>query len=110
MADVQASNKYFIVTDKLEIPQHGDFIPIPVEFVDNFIMGLLDFSTLRGESVLQYNWDFKTIDGEFGALVEESIPLSHLTQSALVRQGTMIFYMKTWQCPEGYDYFNLTTN
>ena len=24
--------------------------------------------------------------------------------------GTMIFYMKTWQCPLGYDYFNLTSN
>lgn len=22
----------------------------------------------------------------------------------------MVFYIKTWQCPSGYDYFNLTTN
>ena len=73
-------------------------------------MGLLDFTTLRGESVIQYNWDFKTVNGDFGVLVEPSIPLAHLTQSALVRQGTMIFYMKTWQCPQGYDYFNLTSN
>ena len=39
-----------------------------------------------------------------------SIPFAHLSQDALTRQGTMVFYIKTWQCPTGYDFFNLTTN
>ena len=78
--------------------------------MDNFIMGLLDFSTIRGHSVLHYNWEFETQNGVFGVAVNESIPYPHLVQSALSRMGTMIFYMKTWQCPVGYDYFNLTSN
>ena len=41
-------------------------MPLPQEFVDNFIMGLVDFSTLRGRSVLNFNWDFTTEDGVFG--------------------------------------------
>ena len=78
--------------------------------MDNFIMGLLDFSTVRGHSVLHYNWEFETQNGVFGVAINESIPYPHLVQSALSRMGTMIFYMKTWQCPVGYDYFNLTSN
>lgn len=75
-------------------------------------MGLTDFSTLRGQAVLNYNWEFETIDGVFGARVNESIPINETKLSiyALYRQGTMVFYIKTWQCPTGYDYFNLTTN
>lgn len=33
-------------------------------------MGLLDFSTIRGNIVLDYNWDFDTVDGVFGVLVK----------------------------------------
>lgn len=75
-------------------------------------MGLIDFSTPRGQSVLAYHWIFKTVNGKFGVFVNYSLPYesSRLGPSALNRMGTMIFYMKTWQCPTGYDYFNLTSN
>ena len=101
VADVESSKKYFIITEKVDFPVEGGFYEIPPEFVDNFIMGLLDFSTPRGQSVLHYNWEFETVDGQFGARVNYSIPIraSTLGVSALTRQGTMVFYMKTWQCP-----------
>ena len=75
-------------------------------------MGLLDFSTIRGRAVLHYNWQFATVDGEFGAQVDKSLPnrWQDLNIYALTRMGTMVFYMKTWLCPTGYQYFNLTTN
>ena len=86
------------------------FIPLEEAFVDNFILGLIDFSTLRGHSVLHYNWDFKIEDGVFGIHVNQSIPYPHLVQSALDRMGTRIFYIKTFRCPDGYQFFNMTTN
>lgn len=69
-ADVESSKTYYIVTEYYDIPQAGDFIPIPEEFVDNFIMGLTDFSTLTGHAAIFYNWDFKTENGVFGVRVE----------------------------------------
>ena len=74
-------------------------------------MGLTDFSTVRGKAAFHYNWDFKTVDGVFGAQVNESVPYVYRNDFCYVtRSGTMVFYIKTWQCPQGYDYFNLTTN
>ena len=43
--DVQSSLKYVLVYNKLEVDNiQGQFIPIPQEFVDNFILGITDFS------------------------------------------------------------------
>lgn len=109
--DVESSKKYYIVTEFYDVPVEGMFIPIPEEFVDNFILGLTDFSTVRGKSALHYNWYFQTVDGVFGVQVNESIPYIWRNDYCTVtRAGTMVFYMKTWQCPEGYDFFNLTNN
>ena len=79
MADVESSKKYYIEAEKLDIPNEGAFIELPQEFVDNFIMGLLDFSCVRGNCVLDYNWDFGTKDGVFGVQVAEAIPYHTLT-------------------------------
>ena len=74
-------------------------------------MGLLDFAGERGQTVLHFNWDFATVNGVYGVQVNESYPLESLEyRYGLTRQGVMVFYMKTWQCPTGYDFFNLTTN
>ena len=111
-ADVLSSEKYFIITERIDYPTEGGFYKFPIQFTDNFIMGLVDFSGIRGQIVLHYNWEFGTVDGEYGAIIEKSLPneWSRLGVYALTRQGTMVFYMKTWLCPEGYDYFNLTTD
>ena len=75
-------------------------------------MGLLDFSTARGQAVLHYSWKFATNDGNFGILMETSLPnnWSRVGTYALERQGSMLFYLKTWSCPSHFPYFNKTTN
>ena len=62
-ADVESSKKYFIVTEKVDYPIEGGFYAIPEEFVNNFIMGLVDYTTNRGKSVLHYNWEFDRVNG-----------------------------------------------
>ena len=109
VADVQASRTYFIVAEQLDISGSGDFIEIPSEFVSNFIMGLLDFSTQRSQAVLDFNWEFATVGGNFGVQVAASVPKSDLIQQALTRQGVTIFYIKTWVCPDDY-FFDLDTD
>ena len=41
--DVQSSEKYFIVYNLWYNGRYGGFIPIPQEFIDNFIMGITTF-------------------------------------------------------------------
>ena len=96
---------------------------MPEEFVDNFIIGITDFSTMKGQSVFDFNWEFdrelKTIQVEsnstnstnatyinstyeaFGVRISASIPKPGLGK-ALTRQGITLFYIKTWYCPDGY--------
>ena len=42
-ADVESSKKYFIVLQKWYNDANGGFIALPIEFVDNFIMGVTAF-------------------------------------------------------------------
>lgn len=39
--DVLSSQMYQLVYEKIDLPGTGGFIPIPMEFVDNLIIGLL---------------------------------------------------------------------
>lgn len=41
--DVQSSKKYFIVYQLWYNDMNGGFMPIPQEFIDNFIMGVTTF-------------------------------------------------------------------
>ena len=41
--DVKSSQKYFIVFARWFNDANGGFLPIPIEFVDNFIMGVTAF-------------------------------------------------------------------
>ena len=100
--DVQKSYEYVIVTDQIDVPGTGQFIEVPQEFVDNFIMGLLDFSAAQHASVLDFNWEFFDNAGTYGVQVAASVPESDLIQSALTRQGVTLFYIKTWICPDTY--------
>lgn len=45
--DVQESKKYMLVYDRISWTNDGGFLEIPAEFVENFIMGLTDFSSNR---------------------------------------------------------------
>ena len=43
VVDVESSKKYFIVLQKWYNDANGGFIALPIEFVDNFIMGVTAF-------------------------------------------------------------------
>lgn len=51
----------------------GGFEPVPIAFVDNFIMGLTDFSSNKTQVILDFQWDFATINGVHGAYMPKSI-------------------------------------
>ena len=78
--DVESSKKYVIVAEELDFGPKGGFVPIPEEFIDNFILSLRDFSTNWTQAVLMINWDFAnqtnstTNTTEFGVLIDEPIP------------------------------------
>ena len=71
---MQKSYEYVIVADQIDIAGTGDFIEVPYEFVDNFIMGLLDFSAAQHASVLDFNWEFFNNSGTYGVQVAASVP------------------------------------
>ena len=64
--DVEFSKEYVITAEKLDLDNSGGFLEIPQEFVDNFILGLTDFSTDSMSTVLVFNWNFVTIASAFG--------------------------------------------
>ncbi len=64
-----SSGEYVFVYEKIDLPYTGGFIPVPEEFIDNFIMGLLDFSTNMTQVILDFQWDFQTINGTHGVFM-----------------------------------------
>lgn len=58
-----------LVYERIDLPYTGGFIPVPVEFIDNFIMGLLDFSTNQTQTVLVFSWIFNYVDGVHGVFM-----------------------------------------
>jgi hypothetical protein len=39
---------------------------IPIEFIDNFIMGMQDFKTVDVKCTIQYVWNYKYVNGKHG--------------------------------------------
>ena len=65
--DVRSSLKYEIVYQRLDVDLNvNSFMEIPEEFVDNFMLGLTDFSADKGFSILDFQWEFATVGGDFG--------------------------------------------
>ena len=74
--DVERSRKYALVYKNYNFDENGDFIEVPSEFVDNLILGLMDFSTEKTRAAIYFNWEFMTVSGEHGVNVEASVPLA----------------------------------
>ena len=109
--DVESSKKYFIVLQKWYNDMEGGFIALPIEFVDNFIMGLTSFEAVKGNCGHEYQWEFvnKTVDGveTFGANMLRSWHIND--RCGLSWTESSIFYMMTWQCDPPFYYFNLSS-
>lgn len=44
----------------------GGFLPLPIEFIDNFIIGLTNFTTNRTKSQIQFSWTYTNMNGTDG--------------------------------------------
>lgn len=44
----------------------GGFLPLPIEFVDNFIIGLTNLTTNRTKSQIQFSWTLTNVNGTDG--------------------------------------------
>ena len=106
--DVQASLQYFLVGERIDLSDNGGFIPVPAQFVDNFIMGFTDFSSYRTLVAIHFSWDFATVNGVHGVSMPRSIGRSP-ARTVITRVGFTLFYMKTWICPTN-TFINHTTN
>lgn len=74
--DIAASLQYFVVAMQWYNDMAGDFLPLPVEFVDNFIMGVTAFEVLDARSGFEYQWEFTT-NATFGVNLLPSITLAN---------------------------------
>lgn len=68
-----------LVYEKISFPYTGGFVPVPVEFIDNFIMGFLDFSANKTQTILVFQWNFQNISGVHGAQMPQSVGRTYLT-------------------------------
>ena len=76
------------------------------------IMALVDFRTVNGQCVIDYNWYFVTnyqVGVPYGIFLNASVPVAPYPYG-LERTRSTIFYIKTWKCNSPYVYFNITTN
>ena len=55
-----------IVYEHYDLNSTGGFIEVPEEFVDNMILGFVDFSTERTKAALYFNWEFMNVSGVHG--------------------------------------------
>jgi hypothetical protein len=99
-----------IVYESWQTNDLGGFIEVPNAFVDNFILGLTDFSTEDGKCIISYQWSFTTVNGKYGVQLAASTAVGTSYDCAFSRMKSTIFYMKTWECPSRNPYFNLTSN
>ena len=63
---MESSRQYVIVYENYDLNGTGGFIEVPVEFVDNFILGFVDFTTEKTKAAIYFNWEFVNISGAHG--------------------------------------------
>lgn len=54
----------------------GGFLPLPIEFVDNFIIGLTNLTTNRTKSQIQFSWNLTNLNGINGYFMPVSTSTS----------------------------------
>lgn len=65
--------KYYLVYERVDLTYEGAFIPVPVEFVDNFIIGFTNFSSYRTLVAIHFEWNFLDMNGTHGIYMPKSI-------------------------------------
>jgi hypothetical protein len=109
--DVESSQKYSVVYETWNNDANGGFRAFPIEFRDNFIMGVTSFEVSKANCGFEYQWEYatQTVGGvtEDGINVLLSWTLTNTCGFSL--SVSSVLYMMTWQCDPPFLYFNLTT-
>ena len=97
-----------LVYKRVDWTNNGGFEPVPYQFQNNFIMGLVDLSGPRTASSIHFQWYFNTVSGVQGVYMPVSV--GRATNHIVInRVGFTIFYMKTWVCPD-QTFFDIATD
>lgn len=69
--------------------------------MDNFILGFLEFTSNKTCVILDFQWDYQTINGTHGANMIQSVGQTNkLFGTQTINTVTYtLFYIKTWICP-----------
>ena len=98
--DVQSSEQYYIVYERIYNDVNGGFTAIPAEFTDNFIMGITSFESIKGRCGFEYQWVFSnsTAGGTttFGVEILQSVTVNN--DCGFSWMESSILYMMTWRC------------
>lgn len=105
--DIESSNKYQVVYYEWINDMNGGWRSLPIEFVDNFIMGVTAFETTDAHCGFEYQWEFANSSGIFGVQVQNSWTLTNTCGFSWSQ--TSVLYISTWLCTSPYVYFNITT-
>ena len=104
--------KYSLEYESFDVYNAGGFHPIPQEFVNNLIVGFVDFSSYRSMAIFQTSCTYETVSGQFGLKFPERItnPVRpHEGNFTVTRVKYALFYIKTWYCPDDTPLFDHTT-
>lgn len=86
-----------LIYGRINLDFNGGFVPIPQEFVDNFMIGFTNFTSERCRSIIFYTWSFATVNGTFGLSMPVSVPLNAVVPP-VTNYGFSYLYIKTWNC------------
>ena len=96
-ADLYSSGQYMFVYERINFNYTGGFFHIPQELVDNFIIGLTNFTSVKCRSIIYFSWNFTTVNGVFGLQMPLSVPLNPIVPP-VTNYGFSYMYIKTWNC------------
>ena len=98
-ADVEASGRYMLIYERVNFNYTGAFFHIPQEFVNNFMIGLTNFTSERCRAIIYFSWNFTTINGVFGLEMPFSVTANPNNVGPVFDYGFSYMYIKTWNCP-----------
>lgn len=89
-ADVERSGKYLLIYNRLDLGPAGGFLPLPVEFKKNFILGLTDFNATKTRLMIKFIQNFQVVNSVHG------VQLSKGGSAFIEYYGFSYLYIKTW--------------
>ena len=95
---VSATGQYMIVYDKVCYAVTGGTYNFPSEFLTNFVMGFVEYSSIKNRANIHFILNFGTYNSSYGVQMPLAVPRES-GDIPLSRYCYSIFYMKTWQCP-----------